>query len=46
MKDVGKTNRVNVKHVVGSLEGIEIGKEVVVKLNAQQYRSPVVDLLE
>ena len=45
-KDVGKTNRVNVKHVVGSLEGIEIGKEVVVKLNARRYRSTVMDLLD
>ena len=45
-KDAGKTNRINVKHIIGSLEEIEIGKEVVFKLNARRYRSTVVDLLD
>ena len=30
-KDAGKTNRVNVKHVVGQLAEIAVGAEVVMK---------------
>ena len=45
-KDAGKTNRVNVKHVIGPREEVAIGKEVVVKLNTRRYRGTVVKLLD
>ena len=45
-KDAGKTNRVNVKHVIGPRGEIAIGKEVVVKLNTRRYRGTVVNLLD
>ena len=45
-KDAGKTNRVNVKHVIGPREEIAIGKEVVVKLNTWRYRGTLVSLLD
>ena len=32
-KDAGKTNRVNVKHIIGLREEIAVEKEVIVKLN-------------
>ena len=45
-KDAGKTNHVNVKHVIGPREEIVIGKEVVVKLNTRRYRGTLVSLLD
>ena len=45
-KDQGTRNRVNVKHVIESLEGIAVGDEIVVKLYAKRYRASVVDLLD
>ena len=37
-KDAGKTNCVNVKHVVGQLAEIAVGAEVVMRFNAKHYR--------
>ena len=45
-KDAGKTNHVNVKHVVGQLAEIAVGAEVVVRFNAKRYRGTVADLLD
>ena len=45
-KDVGKTHRVNVKHVVGQLADIAVGAEVSVRFNAKRYRGTVTDLLD
>ena len=45
-RDTGKTNRVNVKHIVGQLSEIVVGTEVVVRFNSKQYRATVDDLLD
>jgi len=45
-KDAGKTNRVNVKHVIGQLADIAVGAEVTVRFNAKRYRATVADLLD
>ena len=45
-KDVGKRHRVNVKHVIGKLQEVAVGGEVVVKLSSRRYRATVVDLLD
>ena len=45
-KDAGKTNRVNVKHVVGQFAEIVVGAEVVMRFNAKHYRSTVADLVD
>ena len=45
-KDVGKRHRVNVKHVIGKLQEVVVGGEVVVKLSSRRYRATVVDLLD
>ena len=44
-KDAGKRNRVNVKHIIGKLQEVAVGGEVVVKLSSRCYRVTVVDLL-
>ena len=46
LKDAGKINRVNVKHVLGQHGEIAEGREIVVKLNTQRYRCTVIDLLD
>ena len=46
LKDAGKTNRVNVKHVIWQLEDIAVGVEVTVQFNAKRYRATVADLLD
>ena len=45
-KDTGKTNCINVKHVVGQLAEITVGAEVVVMFNAKRYCGTVADLLD
>ena len=45
-KDAGKRNRVNVKHIIGKLQEVAVGGEVVVKLSSRRYRATVVDLLD
>ena len=45
-KDAGKRNRVNVKHIIGKLQEVAVGGEVVVKLSSRRYRVTVVDLLD
>ena len=45
-KDQGTKNRVNIKHIIESLEGIAVGDEIMVKLYAKRYRALVVDLLD
>ena len=45
-RDAGKTNRVNVKHIVGQLSEIVVGTEVVVRFNSKRYRATVDDLLD
>ena len=43
-KDRRKIHRINVKHIVGDLFEIDIGMEIVVRLNTRRYRAMVVDL--
>ena len=43
-KDAGKTNSVNVKHIIGQLEDIAVRAEVTVRFNAKHYRATVADL--
>ena len=45
-KDAGRRNRVNVKHIIGKLQEVVVGGEVVVKLSLRRYRATVVDLLD
>ena len=45
LKDAGKTNHINVKHVVGQLAEIAVGAEVV-RFNAKCYCGTVTDLLD
>ena len=45
-KDCGKRDQVNVKHIIGRLEEVTVGSELVIKLNLQRYCTKVVDLLE
>ena len=45
-KDKGKTNRVNIKHVIGDLGDLEKGSVVTVKFNSRRYQAKVVDLLD
>ena len=45
-KDICKRHRVNVKHIVGALQVIAVGCEVVVKLSSRRYRATVVNLLD
>ena len=44
-KDTSERHRVNVKHIVGVLQEVAVGCEVVVKLCSRCYRATVVDLL-
>ena len=44
--DKGKTNRVNVKHVIGDLEEVEKDSVITVRFNSCRYQARVVDLLE
>ena len=44
--DKGKTNRVNVKHVIGDLEEVEKDSVITVRFNSCCYQARVVDLLE
>ena len=46
LKDAGRTNRVNMKHVIGQFVEIAVGAEVVVRFNAKRYRGMVADLLD
>ena len=46
LKDAGKINRVNVKHVLGQHGEIAEGREIVVKRNTRRYRCTVIDLLD
>ena len=46
LKDAGKINRVNVKHILGQRREIADGREVVVKLNTWHYRCTVINLLD
>ena len=43
-KDKGKTNRVNIKHVIGDLGDLEKGSIVTVKFKSCRYQAKVVDL--
>ena len=45
-RDVGRRHRVNVKHIIGKLQEVKVGQEVVVKLNSRRYRATVIDLLD
>lgn len=45
-KDAGKRHRVNMKHLIGNLQEVAVGGEVVVKLSSRRYRATVVDLLD
>ena len=45
-KNDGKTNCVNVKHVIGQLKDIAVGAEVTVRFNAKRYCTTVADLLD
>ena len=45
-KDAGKRHRVNVQHIIGQLQEVAVGGEVVVKLGSRCYRATVVDLLD
>ena len=45
-KDKGKTNRVNIKHMIGDLGHLEKGTVVTVKFNSCRYQAKVVDLLD
>ena len=44
-KDEGKTNRVNIKHVIGYLGEVEKDSVVTMRFNSRRYRAKVVDLL-
>ena len=35
-KDAGKTNRVNIKHVIGQLAEIAVGADIVVRFNVNR----------
>ena len=37
LKDAGKTNRVNMKHIIGQFVEIAVGAEVDVRFNAKRY---------
>ena len=45
-KDKRKTNRVNVKHVIGDLGEVEKDSVVIVKFNPHLYQARIVDLLD
>ena len=45
-KDAGKRHHMNVKHIIGQLQEVTVGGEVVVKLGSRRYRATVVDLLD
>ena len=45
-KDKGKTNCVNIKHVIGDLGDLEKGSVVTVKFNSYHYQAKVVNLLD
>ena len=45
-KDAGKTDHINIKHIVGQLAEIVVGAEVVVRFNAKCYRGTATDLLD
>ena len=45
-KDKGKTNHVNIKHVIGDLGDLEKSSVVTVKFNSYHYQAKVVNLLE
>ena len=44
-KDAGKRHRVNIKHIIGKLVEVAVGK-VIIKLNSRRYRVKIVDLLD
>ena len=46
LKDVGKINCVNVKHILGQRREIAKGRDVIVKLNTRHYRCTVINLLD
>ena len=45
-KDAGKRNRVDIKHIIGKLQHVAVGGEVVIKLSLRRYWATVVDLLD
>ena len=45
-KDKGKTNQVNVKHVIGDLGEVEKDSVVTLRFNSHRYQARVVDLLD
>ena len=46
LKDAGKINHVNVKHVLGQHGEIAEGREVVPKLHMRRYHCTVINLLD